>query len=160
MIIAGAGPTGSMLAGELCLAGVRPLVLERQPQLGEIPKANGFSGQILELLRYRGALDRFEAASIGPIHTAPQIPFGGVHVDFSRLAESPIRGLYLPQARLERLLAERAAELGAELRRGHEVVGVRQDGDTATAEVRGPDGTYEATARYLVGCDGGHSRVP
>ena len=60
VIIVGAGPTGLMLAGELRLAGVRPLVLERQPQMREIPKANGFNGQILELLRYRGLLDRFE----------------------------------------------------------------------------------------------------
>jgi flavin-dependent dehydrogenase len=46
----GAGPAGLMLAGELCLAGVRPLVLERQPRLRETPQANGFNGQIVELL--------------------------------------------------------------------------------------------------------------
>jgi 2-polyprenyl-6-methoxyphenol hydroxylase-like FAD-dependent oxidoreductase len=38
VIIAGAGPTGLMLAGELCLAGVRPLVLERRPQSRETPR--------------------------------------------------------------------------------------------------------------------------
>ena len=58
VIIVGAGPAGLMLAGELCLAGVRPLVLEREPRLRETPKANGFNGQIVELLRYRGLLDR------------------------------------------------------------------------------------------------------
>ena len=62
VIVVGAGPTGLMLACELCLAGVRPLVLERQPQIRDIPKAGGLSGQILELLRYRGELERFEAA--------------------------------------------------------------------------------------------------
>ena len=66
VIIVGAGPAGLMLAGELCLAGVRPLVLERQPRLRETPKANGFNGQIVELLRYRGLLDRVEAASWPP----------------------------------------------------------------------------------------------
>ena len=66
VIIVGAGPAGLMLAGELCLAGVRPLVLERQPRLRETPRANGFSGQIVELLRYRGLLDRVEAARAGP----------------------------------------------------------------------------------------------
>lgn len=45
-IIVGAGPTGLMLAGELCLSGVRPLVLEREPGLRKTPRANGFSGQI------------------------------------------------------------------------------------------------------------------
>ena len=76
VIIVGAGPTGLMLAGELCLAGVRPLVLERQPQPRDTPKAGGLSGQILELLRYRGLLERFEAASTGP-SPAPRFPFGG-----------------------------------------------------------------------------------
>jgi FAD binding domain len=66
VIIVGAGPTGLMLAGELGLAGVRPLVLERQPQIRDIPKAGGLSGQILQLLRYRGELERFEAASTAP----------------------------------------------------------------------------------------------
>ena len=66
VIIVGAGPPGLMLAGELCLAGVRPLVLERQPRLRETPKANGFNGQIVELLRYRGLLDRVEAAAAAP----------------------------------------------------------------------------------------------
>src|ERR687884_133141 len=66
VIVVGAGPTGLMLAGELCLAGVRSLVLERLPQIRDIPKAGGLSGQILELLRYRGLLERFEAADTGP----------------------------------------------------------------------------------------------
>jgi 2-polyprenyl-6-methoxyphenol hydroxylase-like FAD-dependent oxidoreductase len=65
----------------------------------------------------------------------------------------------LPQPRLERLLAERAVELGAELRRGHEVIGVSQDDATVSVDVRGPDGPYQVTAGYLVGCDGAYSRV-
>ena len=52
-----------------------------------------------------------------------------------------------------------ARELGAEIRRGHEVVGLSQDDDTVTADVRGPDGPDRVTARYLVGCDGASSRV-
>ena len=69
VIIVGAGPAGLMLAAELRLAGVRPLVLERQPQLGHTPKANGLGGQILQLLHYRGLLERFEAAATDPSPT-------------------------------------------------------------------------------------------
>ena len=74
-IIVGAGPTGLMLACELRLAGVRPLVLERQPKIRDIPKAGGLSGQILELLRYRGELERFEAAGTAA-RPGPPAPVG------------------------------------------------------------------------------------
>ncbi len=133
VIIVGAGPIGLMLAGELCLAGVRPLVLERQPQIREIPKAGGLSGQILELLRYRGLLERFEAASTAP-RPAPRFPFGGMHVDFTHLADPPMQALPLPQPRPERVLDELARELGAEIRRGQEVVGLSQDDATVTVD--------------------------
>jgi 2-polyprenyl-6-methoxyphenol hydroxylase-like FAD-dependent oxidoreductase len=158
VIIVGAGPTGLMLAGELGLAGVRALVLERQPQIRDIPKAGGLSGQILELLRYRGELGRFEAAGTASL-PAPRLPWGGMHIDFTPLADPPMHVLPLPQPQLERVLDDYARELGADIRRGHEVVGLSQDEATVTAEVRGSDGPERVTARYLVGCDGASSRV-
>src|SRR6476659_2952456 len=153
VVIVGAGPTGLMLACELCLAGVWPLVLVRQPQIRDIPKAGGLSGQILELLRYRGELERFEAAGTAATR-APRLPWGGMHVDFTPLADPPVEVLPLPQPELWRVLDDFARELGGEARRGREVVGLSQDVDTVTADVRGPDGPDRVTARYLVGCDG------
>lgn len=158
VIIVGAGPTGLMLAGELRLAGVRSLVLEQRARPGDIPRASGLNGRILHLLRYRGLLDRFGAAGRGPV-PSPAIPFGGIELDLTRLADAPLQALRLPQPRLERLLDERAGELGAEVRRGHQVTGVSQDEAAVTAEVRGPAGPYRAAARYLVGCDGASSQV-
>jgi 2-polyprenyl-6-methoxyphenol hydroxylase-like FAD-dependent oxidoreductase len=70
-----------------------------------------------------------------------------------------MRVLPLPQPHLERVLDELARERGAEIRRGHEVVGLSQDATTVTADVRGLDGQRQVTARYLVGCDGASSRV-
>ncbi|UBU18702.1 FAD-dependent monooxygenase [Nonomuraea gerenzanensis] len=158
VIIVGAGPTGLMLAAELRLAGVRPLVLERQPRPRDTPKAGGLGGQILELLRHRGLLERFRAACTGPM-PAPRFPFGGVHLDLTQLPDPPMHALPLPQQLLERLLGERAGELGVELRRGHEVAGVSQDSAAVTVDVSGPDGPYRVSARYLVACDGARSRV-
>lgn len=158
VIVVGAGPTGLMLACELRLAGVRPLVLERQQRRRDTPKAGGLGGQILELLRYRGLLERCEAACTGPV-PAPRFPFGGVHLDLTRLVDPPLHALPLPQQRLEETLDERAGELGVEIRRGHQVAGVGQDEAAVTAEVVGPDGPYRVTARYLAGCDGARSGV-
>jgi 2-polyprenyl-6-methoxyphenol hydroxylase-like FAD-dependent oxidoreductase len=161
VLVVGAGPTGLMLAAELCLGGVRPLVLERRTELGRAHKANGFGGQILHLLRYRGLLDRFEAAS-ADARPAAVFPFGGVHVDLTGLEDPPLRGMSLPQARLEELLESRAVELGASVLRGHEVLAVGQRGGdegTVTASVRGPSGAYHVRARYLAGCDGPRSTV-
>jgi 2-polyprenyl-6-methoxyphenol hydroxylase-like FAD-dependent oxidoreductase len=147
-----------MLAGELGRAGIRTLILERRPEPSEVAKAGGLAGQILQLLHYRGEVDRFRAAGIGP-DPAARFPFGGLQLDFTKLDASPMRGMLLPQARLEGLLAERAIESGAELRRGHKVVDLRQNDDTVTVAVHGPERHYEIAAQFLVGCDGGRSRV-
>jgi 2-polyprenyl-6-methoxyphenol hydroxylase-like FAD-dependent oxidoreductase len=159
VVIVGAGPVGLLLAVELCLAGVRPLVLEQQPQIRDIPKAGGLSGQILELLRYRGELERFEAASTAPRPASGRFPWGGMHIDFTQLSDPPMQALPLPQPQLERVLDAFARELGAEIRRGRKVVGLGRDDDTVTTDVRGPDGNERVTARYLVGCDGASSSV-
>ncbi|WP_405911554.1 FAD-dependent monooxygenase [Streptomyces sp. NBC_00963] len=158
VIIVGAGPTGLMLANELRTAGVRPLVLERQTRLRETPRANGLGGQILELLHYRDMLTDLQAASTDP-HPAPRFPFGNVHLDFSHLTDPPMSAVQIPQPRLECLLEERAERLGSRVRRGHEVLGVSQDQDGVSVEVRCAEGPYRARARYLVGCDGSRSGV-
>jgi 2-polyprenyl-6-methoxyphenol hydroxylase-like FAD-dependent oxidoreductase len=161
VVVVGAGPTGLMLAGELAQAGTRTLLLERRSEPSEVAKAGGLAGQILQLLHYRGELDRFREASIDPARPEPALrfPFGGLHLDFTQLEDPPMRAMLLPQPRLERVLDERAIERSAAVRRGHEVVDLRQDDDAVTVEVRGPDGPYEVAAQFLVGCDGGRSRV-
>ncbi|MBB5166024.1 FAD-dependent monooxygenase [Mycobacterium sp. AZCC_0083] len=158
VIIVGAAPTGLMLAGELRRLGTRVLVLERLLEPRPVPKAGGVGGQLLRFLDYRGLTERFEAASGKPRPT-PRFPFGGLHVDLTQLTDNPMEALLLPQPDLERLLEVIAVELGAEIRRGHELAGLTQDDDSVTADVRGPEGPYRVTARYLVGCDGVGSPV-
>lgn len=158
VVVVGAGPTGLMLAGELGQAGVRTLLLEQRSEPSEAAKAGGLAGQVLQLLHYQGDLNRFRVASTGP-EPALRFPFGGLHLDFTRLVDSPMRVMLLPQPRLEAVLADRAIERGADLLRGHEVVGLHQDDDAVSVEVRGPDSAYQLSAQYLVGCDGGRSRV-
>jgi 2-polyprenyl-6-methoxyphenol hydroxylase-like FAD-dependent oxidoreductase len=159
VVIIGGGPTGLMLACELRLAGVDPVVLERLPEISQIPKGNGLVGQIVPTLDYRGLLDRFRAEStyVGPL---PQFGFGPLQLQFGRLGTSPLHGLAIPQRRMEHLLNERLTELGGTVRRGHELAAMDLSGDDhVTLDVRSPDGNYRLRARYLVGCDGAHSQV-
>lgn len=157
VIIVGAGPTGLTLATELCLTGIKPLVLERLTDIREVAKAGGIGGQILNLLRYRELGDLLNDAA-GPPVTA-KLPFGGIHIDLTELDESPMQVQRLPQPQLEALLQDYARGLGVEVRRGHEVVGLQQDDDAVHLEVRGPDGPNRISAQYVVGCDGVRSRV-
>jgi 2-polyprenyl-6-methoxyphenol hydroxylase-like FAD-dependent oxidoreductase len=160
VVVVGGGPVGLMLATELRLGGVNPVVLERLPAVSEIPKGNGLFGMIVPVLDYRGLLEVFRAGTTYT-GTVPQFQFGLLTLDFSRLAASPLHVLAIPQRRLETLLGERLAELGGNVRRGHELLALSvSEGDqNATLEVSGPDGAYRIRTRYLVGCDGAHSPV-
>ncbi|MGS2646641.1 FAD-dependent monooxygenase [Streptosporangium sp. G12] len=158
VVIAGGGPNGLMLACELSLAGVRPVLLERLPEPGDEPRANGLVGEVVRVLDGRGLYRRFTGASEPPA-PVPFFMFGGMLLDLSALDPGPLHTLPIPQRRLEQLLQERALELGVEIRRGHELVDMSQDEDGVTVDVHAPDGDYELRARYLVGCDGAHSLV-
>ncbi|MFF0823117.1 FAD-dependent monooxygenase [Micromonospora haikouensis] len=155
VLIAGAGPNGLMLACELALAGVRPVVLERRPTPGGEPRANGLVGQVVRLLDRRGLYARLSGES-SPPSPQPAFTFGAFPLDLTVLADNPHYVLGVPQAQLEAALVARAAELGVDLRSGHEVVDLHQRPDAV--EVCLADGT-QLTARFLVGADGGRSTV-
>jgi 2-polyprenyl-6-methoxyphenol hydroxylase-like FAD-dependent oxidoreductase len=156
VVIAGAGPNGLMLACELALAGVRPLVLERLPDPSDEQRANGLVGQVVRMLDRRGLHERL-SGSTAPPQPAPFFMFGAFPLDLAALPDNPIYLLMVPQRRIEQMLAERASELGVEVRRGHEVTGLIQEPGIVTVEVTGPTGPYRIETRFLVGADGGRS---
>lgn len=158
VIIVGAGPNGLMLATELCLAGVRPVVLEQLAQPSVAPKANGLVGQVVPLLDRRGLYQRF-TGNPGPPAPTPVFMFGGMPLVFGDWDRNPMCVLPLPQADLERGLRERALELGVDIRRDRRVTGLTQDADGVTLQVTGSAGEETLRARFVVGCDGGHSTV-
>jgi 2-polyprenyl-6-methoxyphenol hydroxylase-like FAD-dependent oxidoreductase len=158
VVIVGAGPGGLLMACELALAGVRPVILELLPERAAEPKANGLVGRVVQALDYRGLYGRLTTAA-GPPVPAPYFAFGALPLDMSGWDGNALFTLPVPQRRLEELLEGRARELGAEIRRGHEVVAMRQDAAGVTADVLGPDGPYQLSARFLVGADGGHSSI-
>ena len=153
VIVAVGGPTGLMLAAELRLHGVRTVVLEKDTEPTRYVRALGLHARSVEVLDQRGLLQRF-------LTLGRQYPLGG----FAGIpAPAPDRLdtahpyiLGIPQTTTDRLLSEHATALGAELRRGCELVGLSQDDHGVSAELA--DGT-RLRARYLVGCDGGRSTV-
>nr|AFU65892.1 DacO1 [Dactylosporangium sp. SC14051] len=155
MLVAGGGPTGLWLAGELRLAGVRPLVLERRTEPFPHSKALGIHPRTIEMLELRGLAGRF-------LDGAPKLPKGHfaslpVPLDYGAMDTRHPYGVYRKQVETEALLAGHATRLGVPVRRGHELVGLRQHDDAVVGTVQGPQGRYEVRAAYLVGCDGGGS---
>ncbi|BFV60852.1 rifampin monooxygenase [Kitasatospora sp. CMC57] len=154
VIVAGGGPTGLMLACELRLHGVHVIVLEKLAEPTDQGRGQGLHVRSVEVMDQRGLLDRFLAVSekfqAGGL-------FGGIMKAWpDQLDTAHPYGLATPQPVTERLLNERALELGTEIRRGSELVGLSQEADGVTVELA--DGT-RLRSRYLVGCDGGRSTV-
>jgi 2-polyprenyl-6-methoxyphenol hydroxylase-like FAD-dependent oxidoreductase len=156
VVIAGAGPNGLMLACELGLAGIRPVVLDPLPGPNPLPRANGIVGQGVRILDHRGLYEPL-AGTAEPPQPAPGHMFGAFPLDFSAVPQSQVYRLMVPQPKLVQVLAGRAAAYHADIRWAHALTGFDQHADGITAQVSGPDGRYELTAAYLVGADGGTS---
>jgi 2-polyprenyl-6-methoxyphenol hydroxylase-like FAD-dependent oxidoreductase len=158
VVISGAGPNGLMLACELALAGVRPVVLERLPAPSDEPKANGMVGQVVRLLDMRGLYQRFSGSDEPPRPLYEWI-FSGMSVPLFGMRDNPMYALMMSQPRLVRQLDERARGLGVDVRWGHELIGVESRSDGVKVSVSTSDETYELDVTYLVGADGGRSIV-
>ena len=157
VVIAGAGPTGLMLACELHLAGVRPVVLERLAEPTGLSKALTLLGRSVDILDCRGLLSRFADRAAAAI--PPAAHFGLIPLDLDKAGDIGLRGLWIQQAATEQILNDYARELGVQIRRGHQLTALRQDADGVSVQVTGPHGDHELRARYVVGCDGGASVV-
>jgi len=153
VVVVGGGPTGLMLAGELALAGIDVVVVERRAdQFVDGSRARGLLPRTIEVLDQRGIADRFlDAGYTVPAHGYAAIPLA--------LNDLPSRHNYvlaLPQSRFEPLLAEWVEELGVPILRNREVTGFSQDDTGVELEIA--DSPTVRTS-WLVGCDGGRSVI-
>ncbi|MBJ7604261.1 MAG: FAD-dependent monooxygenase [Candidatus Dormibacteraeota bacterium] len=153
VVVAGGGPTGLMLAGELALAGVDVVIVERRTnQDVDGSRAGGLHSRTLEVLDQRGIAERFLSAG----QTMQIRGFAGVRLDISDFPTRHNYGLALWQSLFEPILADWVAELRVPILRGREVVGFTQDDTGVDVEV---SGDTSLRAEYLVGCDGGRSLI-
>ncbi len=153
VVVAGGGPTGLVLAGELALAGIDVAVVERrvgQEVLGA--RAGGLHSRTIEMLDQRGIADRFLAAG----QIAQVGAFSMISLDISDFPTRHPYGLGLWQNEIERILAGWVGELAVTFYRGREVTGFAQDDAGVDVQLSGGDALR---ADYLVGCDGGRSLV-
>jgi 2-polyprenyl-6-methoxyphenol hydroxylase-like FAD-dependent oxidoreductase len=153
VVIAGGGPTGLMLAGELALAGIDVAIVERR-ESQDLPgaRAGGLQSRTLEVFDQRGIVDRF--LSEGQV--AQVQSFGGTPLDISDFPTRHNHGLGLWQNHIERILAGWVGELGVPIHRGREVTGFAQDDSGVDVELASGQ---PLRAEYLVGCDGGRSVI-
>ncbi|MDX6356002.1 MAG: bifunctional oxygenase/reductase, partial [Streptomyces sp.] len=155
VVVVGAGPVGLLLALELRLRGVRVTVLEQLTEPTTESRASTLHARTMELLEELGLL-----AELAP-PLGPRGHFGGIPLD---LAEADPGHRFAgqwkaPQTKIEAVLQSHAVERGAQLRRGHQVVGLVQRPGRVDVETRGPAGRYLLSCGYVVGCDGEHSAV-
>lgn len=158
VVIAGAGPNGLLLACELALAGVRPVVLDALSGPSAEPKANGLVGQVIRQLDMRGLHRRFSGDREPPTPSYGWM-FAGMSLSFLGVEDNPMYALVIPQPRLTLLLLERARELGVDVRWGHALAEFAPRDDGVTVTVKGPEASYEIESDWLVGADGGRSLV-
>ena len=153
VVVAGAGPTGMMLAAELTLAGVDVAIVERRANADIIgSRAGGLQARTLEVLDQRGIADRFLARG-----QAMQVAgFAHIRLDISDFPTRHNYGLALWQKDFERILAGRIEELAIPIYRGREVTGLEQDDSGVDVEL---SNGQSLRAEYLAGCDGGRSVV-
>jgi 2-polyprenyl-6-methoxyphenol hydroxylase-like FAD-dependent oxidoreductase len=153
VVIAGGGPTGQMLAGELALAGVDVAIVERRAsQELDGSRAGGLHSRTIEVLDQRGIADRFLAEG-----RAMQIgAFSGSPLDISDFPTRHPYGLALWQIHIERILAAWVSELAVPVYRGREVTGFTQDNAGVDVEL---SAGQSLRAEYLAGCDGGRSLI-
>ncbi|MGR6918616.1 FAD-dependent monooxygenase [[Actinomadura] parvosata] len=170
VIIVGAGPVGLLLAAELRLGGIRPLVVERLDKPAEQTKARGIGPLATEALWRRGLGPQLDQAQPGGTrdlardHGTTLGHFANLH---KLVPDERRRGTQIWQPELERVLTAHAEELGVRILRGHRLVALEPDpgsapaggGDGVTIVAATSRGERRLRARFVVGCDGGHSTV-
>ncbi|GGT53579.1 FAD-dependent monooxygenase [Streptomyces atratus] len=157
VVVVGAGPTGLALACGLGMAGVPVKVIDKEERPSMASRALGLQPRGSEVLDRLGALEGLPERSV---HVAEFV----THVNgkclvrlrvgaHATLVNRPV--LVNSQAEVEAQLRRRLGELGVEVEWGQKLVHATQDAEGVTVQLN--DG--EVRARWLVGCDGAHSRV-
>ena len=162
VIIAGAGPTGLMLANQLASCGVRVRIVEKKAKRSNHSKALAVHARTLEMLDIIGIADLFVASGIivDQMNIFPdghkEIP---VHLNTLKDKTHFPFVLVLPQGETERILEETLNKQGIYVERETEILAYQRENDSVLVTLKNSQGTDTVQASYLIGCDGAHSTV-
>ena len=160
VLIVGAGPTGLALAAELRRLGASPMVVERHAAGANTSRAAVIHARTLEVLEPLGVTETLVGDGLKMrefwVQERDRILLS---VDFGGLPTAYPFALMLPQDRTEAILLARLEALGGSVTRGATFEGFEADGEGVRARIATTDGVRTVTARWLVGCDGMHSKV-
>jgi 2-polyprenyl-6-methoxyphenol hydroxylase-like FAD-dependent oxidoreductase len=166
VLVVGAGPTGLTLGCELRRRGVACRVIDRAATFHVHSRGKGLQPRTLEVFEDLGVAEAALAA--GRTHHRVRMYTGGrLALDLDLPPRPPQPGVpypnlvVIPQWRTEQLLRDRLASLGGAVELGRELVGLDQDDDAVTVTVadRSTGALEHVRVAFVIGCDGGHSRV-
>jgi 2-polyprenyl-6-methoxyphenol hydroxylase-like FAD-dependent oxidoreductase len=162
VLVVGAGPVGLTAACELARQGARVRVVDASPEPTTESRAVVVHARTQEHLAAMGVLDALaeQAVAITGVEVCSG-DAGAVRLRASTLgidSRYP-RALDVPQPRTERVLADLAARLGVAVERGVELADLAQDEGGVTVTLASASGMTRDRHAWVLGADGGHSRV-
>ena len=164
VLIVGAGPTGLMLANQLCRRGVRVLLIDRHSGPAQQSRALGVQARTLEIYEKLGIV--YRALELGKRGTGANMWAQGVRKGRVGLGDAGRKVtpypyiLILGQDDNERIMGAHLTELGQSVQWNTELIQLDQEADRVAATLKMPDGsTRTIAAAWVGGCDGARSAV-
>jgi 2-polyprenyl-6-methoxyphenol hydroxylase-like FAD-dependent oxidoreductase len=160
ILIVGAGPTGLALSAELRRRGIDAVTVDKIAEGANTSRAVVVHARTLEVLEPLGVVPRLLEEGIKvPIFRIRDHDSTLVTIDFKEIPSKYAFTLMIPQDRTEAILLARLQALGGEVLRPREVVRLIAEENGAQVEIVGEGSTQKVNARWVIGCDGMHSRV-
>lgn len=161
VLIAGAGPTGLLLAADLARRGVPFRLAEKSAQPSKLSRAIVVHARTLEILRDFGVADELVSRGL-PLQRVRFFRSGKqmVNIDFGQLETAFPFLLCVHQTETENVLSRLVERLNGRIDRGVSFSSMTQNDDGVTSVITHSDGREETVrSQWLVGCDGAHSQV-
>jgi 2,4-dichlorophenol 6-monooxygenase len=176
VLVIGAGLTGATAALLLARQGIKTMMVSRNEWVADSPRAHITNQRTMEVMRSIGLEEACRATASPSYQIANHVLMTAVNgIEFGRMwtfandptrvgelgLASPTLGCDLPQDRFEPILVGEANRLGVTTRFGVKFLSLEQDADgvTTTLENQLTGETFTVRSAYVIGADGGQSRV-